>query len=196
MMARERTTLRLALVWIGAQRMRLGAHGAPAAATAAARRAGRRRLIRNAVLGAVGIAVAQLGVGLGALLWPNKTGAFGGEVSVRAADVPPVMGPPYRSTAGRFYLARNAQGLLAMWWKCPHLGCTVPWVGPADNPQAYQCPCHGSMYDYNGVLTGGPAPRPLDLMRVTVAGDTVVVDTGDITTRTGYRPDQAVPYQT
>jgi Rieske Fe-S protein len=52
------------------------------------------------------------------------------------------------------------------------------------------------MYDYNGVRTGGPAPRPMDLMRVKVDDKTgnVTVDTGEITQRTGYTPDQAAPF--
>ena len=130
------------------------------------------------------------------MLWPNKTGAFGGEVTVAARDVPAVYDPPFRSMTGHFYLARNDDGLLAMWWKCPHLGCTVPWIGPPDSPEAYHCPCHGSMYDYNGVRTGGPAPRPLDLMKLTVAQDgSVRVATGEISQRADYVPSQAVPYR-
>ncbi len=66
--------------------------------------------------------------------------------------------------------------------------------GPPDSRRAYQCPCHGSTYNYSGERTGGPAPRPLDLMRVGVDGDTVRVDTGDITTRSAYHKNQAVAY--
>lgn len=155
----------------------------------------RRQFLRNAALGAVGSALALFGAGVGLLLWPNKTGAFGSELTVRADDVPAINAPPFRSTGGHFYLAHTPDGLLAMWWKCPHLGCTVPWVGPPDSPHAYQCPCHGSMYNYFGERTGGPAPRPLDLMQVTLADDgSVRVDTGEITTRTAYTPDQAVLY--
>ena len=33
--------------------------------------------------------------------------------------------------------APTAGGLLALWWKCPHLGCTIPWkesfVSPFDD---------------------------------------------------------------
>jgi cytochrome b6-f complex iron-sulfur subunit len=156
----------------------------------------RRQFVRNAALGAVGSVLALLGAGFGLLLWPNKTGAFGSEVTVSAKDVPDVMAPPFRSTGGHFYLAHTDDGLLALWWKCPHLGCTVPWVGPVDSPHAYQCPCHGSMYNYEGVRTGGPAPRPMDLMKVRVDDKTgnVFVDTGEITQRTEYTPEQAVPY--
>jgi cytochrome b6-f complex iron-sulfur subunit len=162
---------------------------------AAADPVGRRLFIRNAVLGAAGVFTAVSVVGFCLLLWPNKRGTFGGELIVRAEDVPAMMAPPYRHTGGHFYLAHNDDGLLALWWKCPHLGCTVPWVGPPDSRQAYRCPCHGSLYDYNGIRTGGPAPRPMDLMTVTVAADgSVRVDTGKIATRTAYTPDQAVRY--
>lgn len=159
-----------------------------------ARKATRRTFVRNATLGATASVGAILGGGFVRLLWPNKTGAFGGVVSVSADQVPPVGGAPYLSTAGKFFLVHNEQGLLALYTKCPHLGCTVPWVGPADNPQAFQCPCHGSMYNYNGVLTGGPAPRPMDLMAVAVEGGAVSVDTGEIMERLEYDPSQAVQF--
>jgi cytochrome b6-f complex iron-sulfur subunit len=156
----------------------------------------RRQFVRNAALGAVGSVLALLSAGTLGLLWPLKTGAFGSELTVSAEDVPPVDGTPYRNIQGKFYLMHNNDGLLALYTKCPHLGCTVPWIGPADSPNAFQCPCHGSMYDFVGVRTGGPAPRPMDYMAVTVdqATGNVLVDTGDIKQRTAYAPDQAAPY--
>jgi cytochrome b6-f complex iron-sulfur subunit len=156
----------------------------------------RRQFVRNAALGAVGSVLALAGAGFVGLLWPLKTGAFGSELTVRAEDVPPVDGPPYRNIQGKFYLVHNTDGLLALYTKCPHLGCTVPWVGPPDSSNAFQCPCHGSMYNYDGVRTGGPAPRPMDFMTVTVddATGNVMVDTGDIHQRTDYAPSQAVAY--
>lgn len=160
-----------------------------------ARKTQRRTFVRNAALGAVGVVTAQIAAGFGILLWPNKTGAFGSTLSVRAEDVPEVNGEPFRNIAGKFFLVHNDDGLLALYTKCPHLGCTVPWVGPPDSPKAFQCPCHGSMYDYNGVITAGPAPRPMDMMKVTVEGDSVLVDTGDIALREDYEPEQAVPFQ-
>lgn len=157
--------------------------------------ASRRTFVRNAALGATGVVGAIGAAGFGALLWPLKTGAFGKPLTVSPENVPPPGGPPFLNSAGKFFLVHNQDGLLALYTKCPHLGCTVPWVGPADSPQAFQCPCHGSMYDYNGVRTGGPAPRPMDYMGVTVDGGEVTVDTGDIRTRAAYLPDQAAPYQ-
>lgn len=195
MSALGRSILGLTLGWLATRLVVVLArlHVLPAAAPA--RLATRRTFVRNAALGAVGVALAESAVGIGMFAWPQKRGAFGTVLPIAAADVPPVGERPFRSTAGHFYLARNEDGVLAMWWKYPHLGCTVPWVGPPESPAAYHCPCHGSMYDYSGVLTGGPSPRPLDLMQVTVdARGNVTANAGEVRTRTGYDKDQAVLY--
>ena len=44
---------------------------------------------------------------------------------------------------------------------CTHLGCGYRWD---DGVQKFLCPCHGSAFDRNGRVLGGPAPRPLDLL--------------------------------
>jgi cytochrome b6-f complex iron-sulfur subunit len=152
--------------------------------------------VRNATLGAVGTVLTLSAAGFLGLLWPRKTGAFGSELTVKAEDIPAVDGEPFHNIQGKFYLVRNNDGLLALYTKCPHLGCSVPYVGPWDSPQAFKCPCHGSMYDYDGVRTGGPAPRPMDIMAITVDETTgnVQVNTGDITQRADYSPSQAAPY--
>jgi Rieske Fe-S protein len=43
--------------------------------------------------------------------------------------------------------------------RCAHLGCPVRWVPAAER---FICPCHGGVYDLQGVRVGGPPPRPLD----------------------------------
>ncbi|MDD4773736.1 MAG: FAD-dependent oxidoreductase [Eubacteriales bacterium] len=42
--------------------------------------------------------------------------------------------------------------------KCPHLGCQLEW-----NPdeKSWDCPCHGSRFDYKGNLLDNPAQSPL-----------------------------------
>ncbi|HEY7035195.1 MAG TPA: Rieske 2Fe-2S domain-containing protein [Thermomicrobiales bacterium] len=155
----------------------------------------RRGFIRNAALGSVIIIVTELTVGFVRFFWPNKTTAFGKALDVAATNIPDVKGVPFTYTPGKFYLVHNDDGLLALYWKCPHLGCTVPWVGPVDSPSAFHCPCHGSVYDYNGTRTGGPAPRSMDYMGVSVNADgSITVNTGNINQRAKYEPSQAVPY--
>ncbi len=39
---------------------------------------------------------------------------------------------------------------------CPHLGCELSW-NPEEN--SWDCPCHGSRFDYKGNLLNGPAQR-------------------------------------
>ncbi len=43
--------------------------------------------------------------------------------------------------------------------RCTHLGCTVNWK---DEAQAFVCPCHDAKFSKDGVVLGGPPPRPLD----------------------------------
>lgn len=40
--------------------------------------------------------------------------------------------------------------------KCPHLGCSLEWN---QNELTWDCPCHGSRFDYRGNLINNPAMR-------------------------------------
>jgi len=44
---------------------------------------------------------------------------------------------------------------------CPHLGCGYRWDA-AD--RKFKCPCHASVFDVDGKVLGGPAPRGLDTL--------------------------------
>lgn len=44
---------------------------------------------------------------------------------------------------------------------CPHLGCGYRWD---QQDRLFKCPCHGSIYDLEGTVKAGPAPRPLDTL--------------------------------
>ena len=88
---------------------------------------------------------ALTSAGLSACCSAEQDQAFGSQLTVAAADVPPVGGPPFRNIQGKFFLVHNEDGLLALYTKCPHLGCTVPGWDRRQRP-AFQCPCHGSMY--------------------------------------------------
>ncbi len=41
---------------------------------------------------------------------------------------------------------------------CTHLGCPVQWL---QAPRLFLCPCHGSVFNGDGTVAGGPAPQPL-----------------------------------
>ena len=42
--------------------------------------------------------------------------------------------------------------------KCPHLGCQLGWNA---DELTWDCPCHGSRFDYKGRLIGSPATKDL-----------------------------------
>ena len=137
-----------------------------------------------------------------AFLWPFAVGGFGGKVRVGKRDE--IIGS-IRTSGGVFYaaearswiteypsgalpkaeaayqpavLAGLEQGLIAMYQKCPHLGCRVP---SCTSSQWFECPCHGSQYNRVGEKKAGPAPRGMDHFALTISssGD-VVIDTGTV----------------
>ena len=69
----------------------------------------------------------------------------------------------------RSILAGMEQGYVALYQKCVHLGCRVPWCRDS---QWFECPCHGSKYNRVGEKRGGPGaawPRPLPARRCRAA---------------------------
>ena len=78
-------------------------------------------------------------------------------------------------SAQRFFVIRGNDRLYALSARCAHLGCTVNWF---NDLHIFKCPCHGSEYHSNGTNFAGPAPRPLDRLRIAVNTDGyIVVDT-------------------
>jgi len=78
---------------------------------------------------------------------------------------------------GRFYVTNHQGGLRALYQKCPHLGCRVPFCSSS---QRFECPCHGSVYNLIGEYLQGPAPRGMDRFEIKIENDRVMVDTGSI----------------
>ena len=141
--------------------------------------------------------------GFVAFLWPTTAPVFGGKVNVgKLNDIVDSI----RSNGGFFY-ASNARsyvtlypaealpkargvaeyspiiggmeaGVVALYQKCPHLGCRVP---ECKSSQWFECPCHGSQYNRSGEKKAGPAPRGMDHFAVTVGstGD-VIIDTSTV----------------
>lgn len=74
----------------------------------------------------------------------------------------------------RVWIIREPDGFYALFAKCTHLGCTPRWLKIEEK---FKCPCHGSGFRKTGVNFEGPAPRPLERYRMTVADDgQLVVD--------------------
>ena len=70
------------------------------------------------------------------------------------------------------------RSVLALWRKCPHLGCQVPQL--CDESQWFECLCHGSKYTVLGEKRDGPAPRGLDRFEVNAQNGVYIVDTREV----------------
>ena len=158
-----------------------------------------RGVTRRALLrGGFGVGLASVFAAMGGIvvdfLWQRNVAGFGGVVTAGApADFPP--GSKTIVRAGKFWLVnltaeQGGPGFLALWQKCPHLGCIVPWeprfgfVDPKSGDHTegwFRCPCHQSTYNHAGVRVYGPAPRSMDRMALQITEDGYIqVDTGDI----------------
>jgi cytochrome b6-f complex iron-sulfur subunit len=76
----------------------------------------------------------------------------------------------------RVWIIRTEEGFYALFAKCTHLGCTPRWLAAETK---FKCPCHGSGFYKTGINFEGPAPRPLERLRITLAEDgQIVIDKG------------------
>jgi cytochrome b6-f complex iron-sulfur subunit len=166
----------------------------------------RRQFLNRATVSLMGAGLGTFAAaGFVAFLWPTAAPVFGGKVNVGKLDD---ILSTIRSNSGFFYsssarswvtvypaealpkakgvpnykplLTGMSSGVVAMYQKCPHLGCRVP---NCPSSQWFECPCHGSQYNRVGEKKGGPAPRGMDHFALSVGptGD-VVIDTGTVYT--------------
>ncbi|MCC7104179.1 MAG: ubiquinol-cytochrome c reductase iron-sulfur subunit [Chloroflexi bacterium] len=162
----------------------------------------RRLVLRWVGWGAILLTLGQWTMGFLGFFTPGRTGAFGSVVTVPKAAADFKVGDVFQVIEGKFYVTRVPEGFFALWWKCPHLGCTVPWkendpvmegdTGFADKGR-FNCPCHGSIYNRYGQILQGPAPRPMDRFALTIDGGKIKVDTKTPITRGRANPADAVP---
>jgi cytochrome b6-f complex iron-sulfur subunit len=162
----------------------------------------RRQFLNRGILLFTGLGVGAFGAACLGFLWPTGTGGFGGKVGAGTsisdiiADIEAKAAPFYIPEA-RAYIAQYPkadlpkakkvysavtyagmeQGLVALYQRCVHLGCRVPWC---PSSQWFECPCHGSKYNRVGEKKAGPAPRGLDRFAIIVSGDSLTINTGDI----------------
>lgn len=161
----------------------------------------RRQFFNRGIYGVFGLFMAQFGLASLAFMWPKLTsGGFGSKISAGPLDtilasiytddgrVKPFFVPAAQSYVLPFNgnqeessfagLPVIAGGLMAVWQRCVHLGCRVPECASS---QGFECPCHGSKYNYHGEYEDGPAPRNLDRFVVSVndSGE-LIIDTGQV----------------
>jgi cytochrome b6-f complex iron-sulfur subunit len=86
-----------------------------------------------------------------------------------------------RSPRGRnVFIFHRDEGFCAISAICTHLGCIVK-----PDPRGFICPCHGSIFDPEGGVVGGPAPTPLRWYALQHAPDGQLVVDGARTVKPG-----------
>jgi cytochrome b6-f complex iron-sulfur subunit len=136
------------------------------------------------------LAAAEVGGLALAYMQPRLApGEFGGVINAgKVDDFPP--GSVTHIPNGRSYLVRLEDGgFLAIYQRCTHLGCNVPWDQSAG---AFICPCHSSQFNQQGEVQNPPAPRPLDLFAVTITDGMVNIDTARPIQRQAFESPQVV----
>jgi nitrite reductase/ring-hydroxylating ferredoxin subunit len=79
------------------------------------------------------------------------------------------LGPPTFLADEKIFVFRDRdKGFAVASAVCTHLGCTVAHFS---SDQRFHCPCHGSVFNPDGSVQHGPAPRPLEWFEVTLARD-------------------------
>jgi len=162
----------------------------------------RRQFFNRSLIGMMGLGLGGFGGAVLAFLWPQLGAGFGSKI--RAGKLDDIIATvrdtreSFYLSEGRFYVvpyptdavakAESAgyspavltglqEGVIALYQKCPHLGCRVPFCATS---QWFECGCHGSQYNRVGEKKGGPAPRGMDMFPVEVSGGIVTVDTGQV----------------
>ena len=99
------------------------------------------------------------------------------------------------------HVGAQSGSFLALFHRCNHLGCTVPWRPDftRDDPRDgksyagwFLCPCHNATHDDAGVRVFGPSPRPLDTCALRIENGRIIVDTGVRTTGAADNPLRAI----
>jgi cytochrome b6-f complex iron-sulfur subunit len=163
----------------------------------------RRQFFNRGILVTMAISLGAFGAAAISFLYAKSAGGFGGRVDAGAplSDIQAFWASkkaPFYIPEARTYLQpypkedvakakkipqyakvipAMEEGMIALYQKCVHLGCRVPWC---QQSQWFECPCHGSKYNRVGEKRGGPAPRGLDHWVVTISGQKVVIDTSGL----------------
>ncbi|HET9203118.1 MAG TPA: ubiquinol-cytochrome c reductase iron-sulfur subunit [Acidimicrobiia bacterium] len=171
----------------------------------------RRQFFNRAITATFGTFLAAQGLYYLAFFWPKLTGGFGADID--AGPVSDLQSQVFTPAGGvlplfipeaRAYLVPapdelsaqfegqsvSTDGLMALYMRCVHLGCRVPWCAPS---QGFECPCHGSRYNAVGEYFGGPAPRNLDRFVIENQGGRLIIRTGSII-ETPRAPELSVQY--
>ena len=146
----------------------------------------RRHFLETSLKVLLGVAALELGAaGILFLRARSLEGKFGGVITAgRVEDF--TAGSVVEFDEENFYLVVAAnKGFMAIYRRCPHLGCTVNWVA---SKEKFFCPCHAASFDPNGDRLSTVVTRALDTFPVFFEEGLVKVDTSKVVSRERHLP--------
>ena len=147
----------------------------------------RRHFFVGAIYGLWALIAAALGIpALIYLLFPPKARKadewiVAGDISHLTPNVPTEI--PFRrnrvdgwkviSEKSTAWVVKDVSDRVAAFGpQCTHLGCAIHWE---DAKSEFLCPCHNSVFDAQGRVVSGPAPRPLDRYETKIDGSKLMI---------------------
>ncbi len=126
------------------------------------------------LLGSSALSIAALGTAITGVRYLEPDVLFEAETRFRVGRPDAIaVGTVVVLLRQKVYVVRSAEGFYALSSVCTHLGCMTRFE--RDQNRIF-CPCHGSRFDLSGHVTGGPAPRPLPRLDLSLDRGILVVD--------------------
>ena len=149
----------------------------------------RRRLMAYAWIGAAAVIAGELIAGTIAFLWPRRREGKTEAVFIAGKPAEFKVGEVASFRKEKAFILRTEGGFLAFSAICPHLRCIVNWN---EVLKKFECPCHGAKFNINGEVFEGPPPRPLDLFKLQIIEEKLVVDLAHPIERMKFDPTQII----
>lgn len=147
----------------------------------------RRKLIGYAWVSAMAVVIGELIGGTFAFLWPRRKEAKGEKIFIAGKVSDFKVGEVIYFRKERVFVQRLDEGFIAFSAICTHLRCIVNWN---EVKKVFECPCHGAKFNRNGEVLEGPPPRPLDLLKLQVVEEKLVVEFKSPIERNKFEPSQ------
>ena len=125
----------------------------------------RRDFLTKGALAAFTAAGIGALVGAGALSKPTVSPGPSRKYKLGEPSEFPV-GTAVKMSKENIFLFRDEKGFYALTAVCTHLGCII-----AQTEDGFACPCHGSLFSKDGKVVGGPAPRSLPWLKMSITPD-------------------------
>ncbi|MGA1825254.1 MAG: ubiquinol-cytochrome c reductase iron-sulfur subunit [bacterium] len=106
------------------------------------------------------------------LIPPAQEGIDPNVLSLAASEIPMGASKKMKYRGKPIVVINTSSGIYALSAVCTHLGCIVNWDAASGT---LICPCHKAVYDLQGNVLSGPAPKPLFTLEANLIKEKIVI---------------------